>query len=128
MERKLERNTIYYEMTQRLDKINKPRNEICSRPKLEPWHKRTQSPTKIETKQVVWIEWGVYNTHLIVLHSWNKCTFKNSISLSVVHCKHSGYLAPWLFEAYKPHSQLQQKLIRDLSHWVIASFVFQLAR
>ena len=36
MKRKLPRNTIEYKMTQRLDKINKPHNDIGSRPTLEP--------------------------------------------------------------------------------------------
>ena len=47
-------------MTQRLNKINKTHNEIGSRPKLEPRHKRAQGPIKIKMK-IVWTKWGVYN-------------------------------------------------------------------
>ena len=60
MKRKLARNTIYYETTQRLDKINKPHNEIGSRPKLEHWYKRAQGPTNIKVKQVTRTKWRVY--------------------------------------------------------------------
>ena len=35
-------------MTKRPDKINKTHNEIGSRPKLEPYQKQTQGPTKIK--------------------------------------------------------------------------------
>ena len=54
-------------MTQRLDKINKSHNEIGSRPKLESYKKRAQSLTKIKTKQVAQIKWGVYKGKTIGL-------------------------------------------------------------
>ena len=50
-------------------KINKPLNEIGSRPKLEPWHKQAQGPTKIKMKQVAQTKWGVYIHD--VRKSWN---------------------------------------------------------
>ena len=46
-------------MTLRLNKINEQHNEIGSRPKLEPRHKRAQGPIKIKTKQVAQTKWGV---------------------------------------------------------------------
>ena len=48
-------------MTQRLDKINKPHDEIGSRPKLEFWHKWAQGPINIKTKKVAQTKCGVYN-------------------------------------------------------------------
>ena len=49
-------------MTQRLEQHNK----IVSRPKLEPWHKQAQSPTKVKAKQVAQTKWGVYTYHVYV--------------------------------------------------------------
>ena len=34
-----------------------------SKPKLEPYQKQAQSPTKIKTKQVARTKWGVYTHH-----------------------------------------------------------------
>ena len=45
-------------ITQRLDNDI---NGLGSRPKLEPRHKRAQSPTNIKTKLVARVKWGVYS-------------------------------------------------------------------
>ena len=66
MKQALARNTIQYEMTQRLDRINKQHNGISSRPRLEPRHKWPRGLNKMKINTIARTKWGIYNDILVV--------------------------------------------------------------